>query len=84
MEVSEPRPQSNRRCVGRSGKACEAYKPDSVPEVLSGGMDQTFLQLIVRRHPKHLSQVQQKRQKNEAEINHSAVILTFHTLVIQK
>jgi hypothetical protein len=41
VAITKPWPQSYRKCVGRTEKACAskgAYKPDSVTPALSGGM----------------------------------------------
>jgi hypothetical protein len=43
VAITKPQPQSYRKCVGRTEKACvskEAYKPDSVIPALSEGMGQ--------------------------------------------
>jgi hypothetical protein len=42
VAITKPWPQSCRKFVGRTEKACarEAHKPDSVTPAISGGMDQ--------------------------------------------
>ena len=49
VAITKPRPQSHRKIVGRTEKACaskEAYKPDSVTPALSGGMGQNSSNLL--------------------------------------
>ncbi|CDQ57800.1 unnamed protein product [Oncorhynchus mykiss] len=49
VAITKPRPQSYRKLLGRTEKACastEAYKPDSVTPTLSGGMGQSSPNLL--------------------------------------
>ena len=49
VDITKPCPQSHRKCVGRTEKACvskEDYKTDSVTPALSGGMGQNSPNLL--------------------------------------
>ena len=65
--ITKPCPQSYRKYVGRTEKACaskEAYKPDSVTPALSGGMGQNSPNLLweaCEGYPKRLTQVKQSK-----------------------